>query len=155
VSRDWRLYLDDIVEYAGRALRYCEGLTYEQFLDDSRTFDAALRCLETVGYAVENWRSTSATSHPRFRGGRSPGSATGSRTAIRTWTTKSSGRPDSSRSRCAGTRPTVCGATRPSLQGSDSAVSALLIRPYARHEARERLRGQEHGAVSGHGGEIR
>jgi uncharacterized protein with HEPN domain len=53
VSRDWRLYLDDIVEYAERALRYTEGLTYEQFLADTRTYDATLRCLEIVGEAVK------------------------------------------------------------------------------------------------------
>lgn len=53
MSRDSRLYLDDIVEYAGRALRYCEGLSYEQFLADQRTYDATLRCLEIVGEAVK------------------------------------------------------------------------------------------------------
>ena len=53
MSRDWRLYLDDIVEFAERALRYTEGMTYEQFLADTRTYDATLRCLEIVGEAVK------------------------------------------------------------------------------------------------------
>ena len=30
MSRDWRLYLDDIVECSDRVLRYTEGLTYEE-----------------------------------------------------------------------------------------------------------------------------
>jgi uncharacterized protein with HEPN domain len=54
VSRDWRLYLDDIVEYSDRALRYTEGLTYEQFVASDQTYDATVRCLEVIGEAAKN-----------------------------------------------------------------------------------------------------
>lgn len=51
--RDWRLYLDDIVESAGRVLEYTSGMMFEQFLADRRTYDAVLRNLEIIGEAVK------------------------------------------------------------------------------------------------------
>jgi uncharacterized protein with HEPN domain len=32
VSRDYRLYLDDILDSAHKALTYTQGLTFEQFV---------------------------------------------------------------------------------------------------------------------------
>ena len=54
MSRDWRLYLDDIVEYSDRASRYTEGMTYEEFLGNEQVYDATVRCLEVIGEAVRN-----------------------------------------------------------------------------------------------------
>jgi uncharacterized protein with HEPN domain len=34
VSRDWRLYLADVVEYADAALRFVRGLSREEFRAD-------------------------------------------------------------------------------------------------------------------------
>lgn len=49
--RDWRLYLDDIVESATRVLGYTAGMTYEQFIADRRTHDATLYNLQIIGQA--------------------------------------------------------------------------------------------------------
>lgn len=53
MSRDWRLYLDDIAECARRVLEYTRGLTLEQFVGDTRTYDAVLRNLEIIGEAAK------------------------------------------------------------------------------------------------------
>jgi uncharacterized protein with HEPN domain len=49
VSHDWRLYLDDIAECSRRVLEYTRGMTLEEFLLDTRTYDAVLRNLEIIG----------------------------------------------------------------------------------------------------------
>ena len=51
MSHDWRLYLDDIAECARRVLEYTRGMTFEDFVRDTRTYDAVLRNLEIIGEA--------------------------------------------------------------------------------------------------------
>jgi uncharacterized protein with HEPN domain len=53
VSRDWRLYLDDIVEAADLVQEFTAGMTLEQFLADRRTYHAVLRNLEIAGEAAK------------------------------------------------------------------------------------------------------
>lgn len=53
MSRDWRLYLDDIAECTRRVSEYTRGMTFEQFVTDTRTYDAVLRNLEIVGEAAK------------------------------------------------------------------------------------------------------
>lgn len=53
MSRDFRLYLDDILECCDRVLEYTEGYSYEQFAGDSKTVDAVVRNLEIIGEAVK------------------------------------------------------------------------------------------------------
>jgi uncharacterized protein with HEPN domain len=54
VSRDWILYLDDILESSKKILRYVEGLTLDQFKADEKTYDAVVRNLEIIGEAAKN-----------------------------------------------------------------------------------------------------
>jgi uncharacterized protein with HEPN domain len=53
VSRDWRLYLDDVEQYAAAALRITRGLTRDAVFGDERTRFAVLHALEVVGEAVK------------------------------------------------------------------------------------------------------
>jgi uncharacterized protein with HEPN domain len=54
MSRDLRLYLDDIWE-AIRAIReYTDGLSFESFAADRKTIDAVVRNLEVIGEAAKN-----------------------------------------------------------------------------------------------------
>lgn len=53
MSRDWRLYLDDIAECTRRVAEYTRGMSFEQFVTDTRTYDAVLRNLEIVGEAAK------------------------------------------------------------------------------------------------------
>jgi uncharacterized protein with HEPN domain len=54
MSRDFRLYLDDIQVSAEKVLRYTRGLGFAQFVSDDKTFDAVVRNLEIIGEAAKN-----------------------------------------------------------------------------------------------------
>jgi len=53
MPRDYRLYLEDIVEAAGRILRYTIGMGYDCFASDDKTLDAVVRNLEIIGEAAK------------------------------------------------------------------------------------------------------
>lgn len=46
MSRDWTFFLEDIQESCSRVLRYTQGMTFEQFRADDKTYDAVVRNLE-------------------------------------------------------------------------------------------------------------
>jgi len=52
MSRDPRLYLDDIREACEKIMRYSKGLDLNQLVQDEKTFDAVVRNLEIIGEAV-------------------------------------------------------------------------------------------------------
>ena len=54
MSRDYRVYLDDILQSCFKILRYIEGISFEQFTEDERTFDAVVRNLEIIGEATKH-----------------------------------------------------------------------------------------------------
>ena len=51
-DRHWRLYLQDMIDFAERAVTYTAGLDQDSFIDDERTYDATLRNLELLGEAA-------------------------------------------------------------------------------------------------------
>lgn len=52
--RDLQLYLSDILVAGKKVLRYTNGMNFEQFIADERTFDAVIRNLQIIGEAVKN-----------------------------------------------------------------------------------------------------
>jgi uncharacterized protein with HEPN domain len=54
MSRDYGLYLEDILEACIRILRYTEGFTFDQFKANSLVYDAVLRNIEIVGEAAKH-----------------------------------------------------------------------------------------------------
>jgi uncharacterized protein with HEPN domain len=52
VSREPRLYLEDIREFCQKVLQYSAGLTFNEFVEDQKTFDAVIRNLEITGEAA-------------------------------------------------------------------------------------------------------
>lgn len=54
MKRSVKLYITDIVDYMERAEEYVENLDFEQFLKDSKTCDAVIRCIEVIGEATKN-----------------------------------------------------------------------------------------------------
>ncbi|MCT7949769.1 DUF86 domain-containing protein [Ancylothrix sp. C2] len=54
MSRSMRLYLEDILTSCAKVKRYTEGMTFEDFQRDERTYDAVVRNLQIVGEAVKN-----------------------------------------------------------------------------------------------------
>ena len=54
MTRDYGLYLDDILESITRIERYTEGMDDVSFRNDDKTLDAVVRNLEIIGEAVKN-----------------------------------------------------------------------------------------------------
>jgi uncharacterized protein with HEPN domain len=54
MSRNLELYLNDILTACEKVLRYTQGIDFEQFVADDRTFDAVIRNLQIIGEAVKN-----------------------------------------------------------------------------------------------------
>lgn len=50
--REWRFYLDDMIEFAGKVLAYTNGLDQTGFMTNELVYDAALRNLELIGEAA-------------------------------------------------------------------------------------------------------
>jgi uncharacterized protein with HEPN domain len=53
VSRDWRLYLEDIERACEKVGRFTQGCDFESFDADERTYDTVLRNLEVIGEAAK------------------------------------------------------------------------------------------------------
>ena len=51
MPRDWRLYVDDILEAIGRIREYVAGYDGDAFAADRKTQDAVVRNLEIIGEA--------------------------------------------------------------------------------------------------------
>ncbi len=51
-ERDYRLYLEDIVESGDAIIKYVAGLNLEEFVDDRKTCSASIREFEIIGEAV-------------------------------------------------------------------------------------------------------
>lgn len=53
MPRDYKVYLDDILEAISRIQSYITGLTESQLSNDPKTLDAVVRNLEIIGEAVK------------------------------------------------------------------------------------------------------
>ena len=53
MSRDWRLYLSDILSSCEKVRRFTAGMSLDSFLADERTVDAVVRNLEIIGIAAK------------------------------------------------------------------------------------------------------
>jgi len=53
MSRDYKVYFEDILEAISKIRLYTEHLLLQTFSDDSKTLDAVVRNLEVIGEAVK------------------------------------------------------------------------------------------------------
>ncbi len=54
MTREYRIYLQDILDSISRIENYVEDMTYEDFMDDQKTVDAVARNIEIIGEATKN-----------------------------------------------------------------------------------------------------
>ncbi len=54
MSRDSRVYLEDILDAVRKIASYTKGMDLDSFRSDPRTFDAVIRNPEIIGEAVKN-----------------------------------------------------------------------------------------------------
>jgi len=52
MPRDFRLYLDDILESCRKIRHFTEGMSFEEFQQDAKTQDAVIRNFEVIGEAA-------------------------------------------------------------------------------------------------------
>ncbi len=65
-KRDYRLFLQDILESIERIEEYTEGYDFETFTKDRKTVDAVLRNLEIIGEAAKHIPENIQTQHPEI-----------------------------------------------------------------------------------------
>ena len=54
MKRDYRLYIDELVEAVEKIERYVEGLSFDEFGKDNKTIDAVIRNFEIIGEAAKH-----------------------------------------------------------------------------------------------------
>ena len=54
MSRDYRLYLDDIQASVEKILKFTQGLSFDEFSADNKTFDAVVLNLQIIGEATKH-----------------------------------------------------------------------------------------------------
>ena len=63
-GRDWRLYVEDMLEFAQQAVSYTQGMDQQAFIADRRTYDATLRNIELIGEAASHIPAQARRAHP-------------------------------------------------------------------------------------------
>ena len=54
MSRDYKVYLQDVLEAAQKVRQFTAGFTLDTFSQDAKTLDAVVRNLEIIGEAVKH-----------------------------------------------------------------------------------------------------
>ena len=65
MSRDYRLYLDDIQASSAKILQYTRGVSFDGFVNDTKTFDAVVLNLQIIGEAVKNIPDSVKAKYPQ------------------------------------------------------------------------------------------
>jgi len=63
-SRKPRLLIEDIIEAGQKIILYTEGLSFDDFRNDSKTVDAVIRNFEVIGEAATRIPEEIKTSYP-------------------------------------------------------------------------------------------
>lgn len=63
-GREWRLYIDDMISFAEKALAYSAGLDQAAFVASGLNYDATLRNLELIGEAATHITDEIRAAHP-------------------------------------------------------------------------------------------
>lgn len=51
-QREWKFYLDDMIEFANKVLSYTQDIDQNTFIANSLIYDASVRNLELIGEAA-------------------------------------------------------------------------------------------------------
>jgi uncharacterized protein with HEPN domain len=53
MKREYRLYIDDILEAIEKIEKYMEDLSFDEFTEDTKTIDAVIRNFQIIGEATK------------------------------------------------------------------------------------------------------
>ena len=65
-KREWRFYLEDMIEFSLKVQSYTEGMSQTGFIENNITFDATLRNLELIGEAATHIPKEIQSAHPEI-----------------------------------------------------------------------------------------
>lgn len=65
-TREWRFYLDDMIDFTGKVLAYTDGFDQAGFVANRLTYDATLRNLELIGEAATHIPDEFRIAHPEI-----------------------------------------------------------------------------------------
>ena len=65
-KREWRFYIDDMIDFAEKVLAYTEGLDQAVFEVSGMAYDATLRNLELIGEAATHIPDNVCAAHPEI-----------------------------------------------------------------------------------------
>ena len=63
-TRNWRMYIQDMIEFAERIVSYTQGMDKDTFLADRRTYDATMRNIELIGESATHVPEDMREAHP-------------------------------------------------------------------------------------------
>ena len=63
-KREWRFYLEDMIEFSLKVQSYTEGMNQAEFTANTLTYDATLRNLELIGEAATHIPGEIQSAHP-------------------------------------------------------------------------------------------
>ena len=66
-ERNWRLYLQDMIDFGEKVLTYTDGLEQDAFIAESLNYDATLRNLELIGEAATHIPDKVRDAHPEIQ----------------------------------------------------------------------------------------
>ena len=65
-EREWRFYLNDMIDFAEKVRLYTEGLEQAEFVASGLAYDATLRKLELIGEAATHIPNEVRAAHPEI-----------------------------------------------------------------------------------------
>ncbi|HKK01077.1 MAG TPA: DUF86 domain-containing protein [Desulfuromonadales bacterium] len=66
IQREWRFYLDDMIDFAKKILAYTDDLGQADFVANTLIYDGTLRNLELIGEAATHIPDEIRTAHPEI-----------------------------------------------------------------------------------------
>jgi uncharacterized protein with HEPN domain len=65
-KRNWELLIQDIIESGNKILLYTSNMSFEEFVNDSKTVDAVIRNFEIIGEAANRLPEDFKDAHPEI-----------------------------------------------------------------------------------------
>jgi uncharacterized protein with HEPN domain len=67
MSRNEGLYLEDVQAACERVNKFTRGMSFDEFIQDDRTYHATLRNLEIIGEAIKNISGETKIKYPQVK----------------------------------------------------------------------------------------
>ncbi len=64
--REWRFYIDDMIDFSQKVLVYTDGLDQDSFVESGLNYDATLRNIELIGEAATHIPAEIRADHPEI-----------------------------------------------------------------------------------------